>query len=286
MHVLVLGARSQTGVATVPRLLAAGHRVDALTRSPPAAEIEGLRWHRGALPAGSPTLAPRYDALLSLGPLDACTDWLERAAPDCPRWVALGSVSVVSKADSPDPEERRLAAALAAAETGFQAQARRRGASALLLRPTMIYGAGLDRNLTALARLAARLRLLPFPLLFGAGGVRQPLHVDDLAAALLAALARPAVTGVLAVPGPALHWWAIFGAIAASLGVVRVRVPMALARLACGLRGDRLGTAMLARFCTDQIADDSAARAALGHAARPFRPTAATWQPRHWPIPC
>jgi nucleoside-diphosphate-sugar epimerase len=57
-----------------------------------------------------------------------------------------------------------------------------------LLRPTLIYGCGLDQNISRLARI---IRLCRCMLVAGqARGLRQPVHADDLAALAVAALAR------------------------------------------------------------------------------------------------
>jgi nucleoside-diphosphate-sugar epimerase len=62
-----------------------------------------------------------------------------------------------------------------------------------VLRPALIYGLGLDRNVTAAARFIRRWHCFP---LGGSGkGLRQPVHADDLAAAALAALDLPAAEG-------------------------------------------------------------------------------------------
>jgi hypothetical protein len=53
-----------------------------------------------------------------------------------------------------------------------------------ILRPTLIYGAGIDRSITPIVQRALRLRLFPIPL---AGGLRQPVHADDIARAVVAA---------------------------------------------------------------------------------------------------
>ena len=70
-----------------------------------------------------------------------------------------------------------------------------------ILRPTMIYGAVGDRNMSRLLRLLGRAPVLPVP----ATGARlhQPVHVADVAAAVVAALHRPAAIGSLYnVAGP------------------------------------------------------------------------------------
>src|SRR5690606_38731798 len=100
---------------------------------------------------------------------------------------------VAVKAGSTDAAERDLARRLRAGEEGVFAAAAARGAGATLLRPTLVYGAGRDQTLSRIAALARRRRWMLLP--SGATGLRQPVHVDDLAVAAIAAQASPAATG-------------------------------------------------------------------------------------------
>ena len=109
------------------------------------------------------------------------------------RVVACSSTSVVTKAGSPDPEERKLARDLAEAERSVRAHCEDRGIELVLLRPTLIYAPGRDRSLERLAWFARRARFIPIA---GRGdGLRQPVHAADVAAALRAALERPHAAG-------------------------------------------------------------------------------------------
>lgn len=285
MRVLVLGGSSQLGVDVLPALLTAGARVDALSRGA-GPVLPGLRWVAGALPAGSVDLAARYDAVLSLGPLDLCSEWLS-VAPTVDRIVAFGSTSLDAKADSPDPAERDLARRLNLAERQLHAVAARRGMASLVLRPTLIYGAGRDRSLSPLAQIAARWKLLPFPRWDGEGGLRQPVHTADLADAAVRALSLAApLPPAIALPGPTRSWRRIFEAVAASVGARLLPVPLSLARLAARSLGPPSGRAMLARFDRDQVFDGGLARDLLAFHPRDFQPTADTWQPRMPELPC
>ncbi|HEY2110774.1 MAG TPA: NAD-dependent epimerase/dehydratase family protein, partial [Dongiaceae bacterium] len=105
------------------------------------------------------------------------------------RLVCFSSTSMLAKAASPSAEEREIARMLAAAEAAVAEGA----IPWTLLRPALIYGLGLDRNVTAAARFIRRWHCFP---LGGPGkGLRQPVHADDLAAAALAALDLPAAAG-------------------------------------------------------------------------------------------
>jgi nucleoside-diphosphate-sugar epimerase len=100
------------------------------------------------------------------------------------RLVCFSSTSMLAKAESSSAAERDLARRLAAAEAALAAS----GLSSIVLRPTLIYGLGLDRNVSRAAAFIRRWRC--FPLAGPGRGLRQPVHADDLAAAALAAAAN------------------------------------------------------------------------------------------------
>jgi len=283
--VLVLGASGAIGRHLVPRLLAAGHDVVALSRRAHPPRAARVRWVVGDIHAPAPAL-PVTDALFSLGPLDGLAAWL--ATLDIAagaRIIAFGSMSVFAKRESIDPAERALAARLAAAEQAFVAAAVARGMAWTLLRPTLIYGSGLDRSLSPLARFGRRWRV--FPRLPAATGLRQPVHAGDLAEACLAAWQTPASHGRTYAlgGGERLAFADMLERVRGSLGVRTLGVPLPLAGAAALARGARAlglsapGAGAFARLRDDLVADDAAARADLGWSPRAFDPAASAWSP-------
>lgn len=251
--------------------------LQAVSRRPPA-DAGRMRWLAGALPGlPDPPLAP--SAVVSLGPLDAFAAWFAHSALAPARVVALGSTSVHAKAGSPDAGEREVAAALAAAEQTLAAACAARGSALTLLRPTLIYGRGRDRNLSRLVAFARRWRVLPLPR--GAHGLRQPVHADDVAAAVLQALRSPRpVPGHFDLPGgEALPFdeMARRCLAVAAPGARLLSLPGPVLRLGMALAGRSNGPeqGMLARLGQDQAYDAAPVQAALGLRSRPFRPTAA-----------
>lgn len=250
----------------------------AVSRRPPP-DAPGLTWRAGDLATGVSAPGP-WDAVVSLGPLDAFARWFADHGVAAGRVVAIGSTSVAAKRDSPDPDERTLAARLAEAEDRLAAACAARGTALALLRPTLVYGRARDRNLSRLVRLARRCRCLPLP--GNARGLRQPVHADDVAAAVGACLAAPVpVQGGFDLPGgETLPFDAmVVRALAAARPGTRVlRVPSPLFR--AGLRAARglgllagAGEGLLARLDRDLVFDAGPAAAAFGYAPRPFRPT-------------
>ena len=105
------------------------------------------------------------------------------------RVVVLSSTSRFTKDDSSDPAEQAVAHRLIDAEARVQAWAESLGIEYVILRPTLIYGLGRDKNIVEIARFIRRFGF--FPLFGKANGLRQPVHAADVAAACLAALQTP-----------------------------------------------------------------------------------------------
>jgi uncharacterized protein YbjT (DUF2867 family) len=192
--------------------------------------------------------------------------------------IALGSTSRLVKEASPDPAEQQLARDLAAGEARLAAFGRETGLAWTLLRPTLIYDGRRDANVTAIARFVHRFGF--FPVCAPASGLRQPIHADDVAAAMLAAVDNPALKGdCFNLPGgETLTYRAMVGRICAGLGrPARIpALPLALLTLGLGL-ARRLGvagysSALFARMNQDLAFDGQSTWAGLGMAPRPFQP--------------
>ena len=284
--VVVLGASGQIGRFALPRLIAAGRRVLAIgrrgaPRGYPA--LEGVRWAEPAfLESGELASAP---ALLSAGPIDLAL----RAAPRLPgleRVVCFSTSSLWTKRDSPDRGERAQVAAIAAAEAELETWCDANAVALALFRPTLIYGCGLDRNVTRIARWIRRWGVVP--LAGRAAGLRQPVHGDDLAATAVAALvdARPVRLACALAGGETLAYREMVGRIFEALGRAprTWSVPAPLLTAAAAVAGrlpgfGGLNAEMVRRQATDLVFDDAPARARLGHAPRGFHPAAPDFEP-------
>ena len=277
--VWVSGASSQLGVFLLPRLRAAGFSVLALSRRAPRSPLavaDGVTW---AQPADGAAPGPEF--LVSCGPLDLARRLLA-AAPGLRRVVAFSSSSVLSKAASGDRDERGRMGAMGGLEAELAAACAERGLPLLLLRPTLIYGCGMDRNVSLLAAVARRFRFIPVA--GRAGGLRQPVHADDLADLAVRALTAAAPLGLVspACGGNTLSYREMAQRIAAALPRRARLLPLPewlLAGLAPPLSRlfgwPGLNAEMVRRQNRDLVFDDSALRQALAWSPRPFEPTAA-----------
>lgn len=283
-EIWVFGATSLVAGYLLPRLLAARYRVRAFCRDPAragVAETPHLSWHAIDM-KGAAALPPegRPETLVHLAPLFALPSMLPAlAARGLREVVAFGSTSAVTKIDSPEPIERQLAHDLARAESAVRAFCEEKGIRWTILRPTMIYSPGQDRNVTRLARLIDR---FGFFLLPGEGrGLRQPVHADDLARACVSLLASPGVWNRVydLSGGEVLTYRAMVEAIFRRLDrkprIICLpgflwRVSLAVARLVPGYRDLNMG--MLRRVDEDLSFSHDEASRNFDFAPRPFQP--------------
>lgn len=278
-HALVFGGSGQIGRPLLGLLRRDGWRITALSRQPQS-DDPGLTWLRGDLGA-PPALPAGVDAIFSCGPLDAFGRWYTTAAIAAGRVIAFGSTSVDTKRGSGDAHERDLAQRLREGEAAVFASAARHGIAATVLRPTLVYGAGRDATLTRIARLAQRWGRFPLPR--GADGLRQPVHVDDLAAAAFACLGREASHGnAYALPGgETLTYRDMVARVLATLQPPPTlgELPSPLFNLAlvaaeASGRAAGLGEAAVRRMRSDLVFDPGPAQRDLAYAPRMFRPSA------------
>jgi nucleoside-diphosphate-sugar epimerase len=263
--ILVFGASGPVGRRLLPRLTP--HRAIPVSRT----SRDG--WIRGDLNDACVPW-PQADAAISLGPLDAFADWLQRH-PELPlrRVLALGSMSAESKQESTDASERAVSARLRASEDLLKRCAGERGIALTIFRPTLIYGDGTDRSVAPIARFLRRWHLLPLPL--GATGARQPVHADDLAIAAAAAFGEPATYGKTYEMGGGerLAFITLLRRLrdAAPTWSIPIPLPMsALGLITRLLSGGAPSRAAIARLKTDLVANIAPARHDFGYSPRDF----------------
>jgi nucleoside-diphosphate-sugar epimerase len=186
VRVALAGGTGFTGRRVAIRLAARGHALSCLVRSTS---------DRSVLPAQAST------SVGDLADPASFTAWLEGAdALVFCASMGFGHVpAVVAAADrtsiarsvwvSTTAVFTRIAASSRAVRLAAEESARAGRAAWTILRPTMIYGAPGDRNMERLLRHLATKRVVFVP---GRGGaLLQPVHVDDLADAIVAALEAP-----------------------------------------------------------------------------------------------
>lgn len=274
---LLTGTRSQLGVALGPKLRANGDTVVAVAREK-VPSFAAEEWVLGRLPDVAIPLRA-YDAIVSFGPMDALAAWLEtlNAAP-AGRVIASSSMSAVSKHAARFAEDRAIAQRLLAGEARLRAVCEQLGMPCLILRPTMIYGLGLDQNLSAVARGAMARRVFFAPT---SEGLRQPVHAEDVAeAALRGTRVEPALDETIEIGGgERLTVREMFSRVHRSLPRATLHLPAPGFLLSILALFSKRFRGAVSRLNSDLTADNSRLQTALGVVPRAFRPDPATWPP-------
>lgn len=278
---VVLGGRSIVGPFLLRRLAASGLAGEATGRGPAPDSLAlpaGFSWRRLDPEAAGGWRAPPGGAVFCLLPLPALPPLLP-ALGAAAQIVALGTTSIYSKSESDDPAERAYIAAVRDAEQRLSAACADSGATWCLLRPTLVYAPGRDRNVSAIARVVRRFGV--FPVAAPGRGLRQPIHADDVARAMLAALDNPraADRALTIAGGETLSYRDMVARIFQALGRRPLVPALPAGLLGLGLRtagalgaGRLYSPALFARMNQDLAYDTAEARAALGFAPGPFRP--------------
>lgn len=269
MTCVVFGGSGQIGRYLLPRLRERQVSTVAFSRNP-RDDVGGVVWRQAQLPDAVPCLSAGVTSIVSLGPLDLFSHWLEQATlSGSPRVVAMSSMSALSKRDSPVADERELAARLRDSEQRLLARCQNIGCACTILRATIIYG-GAGGSLERLAAKAERWHVFPLP---RGHGLRQPVHADDLARAVIAAMERPQGAGIVHMGGGER--------VTASVMYARTRrqlAPHALGVLAPNMACRLLaavsgrGRGMVGRLNQDLIADNARLTQVLGVEPRSFQP--------------
>ncbi len=289
---MVLGASNLIASYLLPRLAASGVEVLAVARRdvplPP-----GVASARVDLAAAGDWHVPAGAAVVSVLPLALLASTLPRLA-GIRSLVAIGSTSLFSKAESDDPKDRATARKLARAEAALAAWAAREGVAWTVLRPTLVYDGFGDRNIARMIRLARRARVLPIAR--PSSGLRRPIHVEDVAEAILGAIDNPRAANRAfdIAGGEVLTYRAMAERVFRSQGLVPrfVVLPVAWLRVAFSLaarigivRESGFGSAVFARMNQDLVFDVAEGLEVLGYAPRTFKPPRRDEKAREAPHP-
>ncbi len=186
-RVLVLGSRSLVALPLCVQLLSKQVQVIAVSRQPEALSVlqskgceviklDKLRQQKLEL-----------DALISLMPIWETANLISKLKlSQLRKAVVVSSSSVVNKKQSNSASDIALVERLERAEASLKKTFDQQNLDLIILRPTMVFGYGKDKNISLILRNLQRFHVMPF--LGKAKGLRQPMHADDLAKAICLSL--------------------------------------------------------------------------------------------------
>jgi uncharacterized protein YbjT (DUF2867 family) len=277
MRLLVTGGSGFLGGYVLDEARRRGHEVVALARSDTATAAVARH--------GAEPLSGDFDDPAGLGDVFSsarCSSLLNVASLGFGHAPAIVSAARSAGLDrsvfvSTTAVTTTLPARSRAVRLMAEEQIRESGLKWTILRPTMIYGAPGDRNLSRLLMLLARVPVLPVP--GGGRHLQQPVHVADVADAVLSAVERPAAAGTaydIAGPEP-LRFDEMLRISAQAVGSRTRLVPVPLSPLVAAARcyemlaaHPRIRAEQFQRLAEDKsFAIDDAVRD-LGYTPRPF----------------
>ncbi len=184
--IIVSGATSQIGFFLLPRLTQAGFHVHALSRTDPGSSNRAhplVTWRQTEISDGwKGSKMQDSSQFIHLAPVWLLPDVIDELfSMGIRRIVAVSSTSRFTKMTSTNLQEQEIAKKLMAAEERVIEKCSQYMIPWTLLRTTLIYGAGMDENVTVIARFIRRFGF--FPLVGEGKGCRQPVHADDIASA-------------------------------------------------------------------------------------------------------
>lgn len=275
----LLGATSLVGECLLPLLIKENWRVTAYSRKKIEQSHGQIKWltpFQSDFPTEEENPMPYW---LCLAPIWVLPDYFEMfKSYGAKRIVALSSTSRFSKLSSSDAKEQKLANRLAIAEEALQTWAEANNIEWIVLRPTLIYGYGKDKNITEIARFISWFGF--FPLLGAASGLRQPIHADDVASFCLAALTSASMTNHACTisGGETLPYKEMVTRvfIAMNSRPRLITIPMPVFKLAFGFlrlfpRFRNWSASMAERMNTDLVFDHSDATKGFNFSPKPFR---------------
>ncbi len=271
--IVVIGASSQIGFFLIPELIASGYTVIGVSRKPlPEYFIElekhpKLQW--STFNDLENTLVNSSFTLVSVGPLSLTEKLLNKFNPK--QVLAISTASIYFKQDSSESEEKALIAGIQESEKSISSWGQKLQTEVIILRPTLVYGCGLDQNLTRVANLIRRWGFLPIA--GKAKGLRQPVHAEDIAVLIIALLERDDLpSGIWPLTGASsLSYRQMMSAVFAALDKKPRFLPLAgwlltfLSKFVSAVH-----PAMITRQNLDLTLEDNSAQEQLGWSPRVF----------------
>ena len=276
MRLLVTGGSGFLGGYVLREAARRGHETIGLTRSTASAAVVA---GRGAQPvSGDLDAADQLGAIFAAARCDALVNLASLGFGHAPAIVAAAQQAGLRRAVFVSTTAVTTTLAAPSKRVRLAAEQRIRDSTLdwTILRPTMIYGAAGDRNLSRLLALLSRAPVLPVP---GGGHLQQPVHVADVAGAVLAAAERAGAAGsCYDVAGPEPLTFAELLRISARAVASRTRfIPVPVMPLVAAARGyerlsrrPKIRAEQLLRLAEDKAFAIRDAERDLDYAPRPF----------------
>jgi hypothetical protein len=181
-NILLAGSTNQIALCLMRRLIASDMNFSASYHLHPMSFYDKrISWLKLDL-SNIKAISSNIDTIIYTAPLWFLPNLL-RMKNQIKRVICFSTTSIFTKIDSNNAEEKTLIAKIIAAQGAIEEICLAQNISYTILRPTMIYGLGIDANVSFIYKMIKKFGF--FPIYQEARGLRQPVHADDLAKAAL-----------------------------------------------------------------------------------------------------
>lgn len=278
-EIIILGATSLIAPWLVDRIMSAGYECLCLSRKKPDYTNKlSAEWKPIGAELKSISFQKKDLVVVSLLPIWVLADRITQI-PHPRHIIAFSTTSLFGKSNSRNSKEQHIVRMIKRGERGLTEYCRKKGICWTILRPTLIYDGKTDGNVTRMAAFIKKWQALPIAA--PANGLRQPVHADDLADAVVKAIDNPAAYNhAYNLGGGEILSYKemckrIFGRLGRKPRIIPV--PLGIICFACRTidwltRGKGPNAAMFIRMNEHLVYDQAPAQKDLGYAPRPFYP--------------
>lgn len=235
--ILVTGATSQLGEVIIKKLSESNEKVRCFVRK--SSNIECLKYKNVEFAYGDfddyssiKNALEGVDYVIHIGGIWYAKDFLsvlESQNRKIKKLVFVGSTSRFQKVNSKDPKEIDLVKKMISSEDLINNSKQ----NTVIIRPTMLYGIDKDKNILILIKFMNKFHV--FPIIGEGNGLKQPVHVYDVADAVLKTLKdENLVKNAYNIPGAnAIEYKKIIMEIKKNLNtrIFVFNIPMCMAKL-------------------------------------------------------
>ncbi len=186
VNILVTGATSQIGIFLLPLLVNKQFNVIALSRTH-RDDSKGITWLKGDLESIDFALLNKMEihTVIHLAEITLINNIIKDTT-SINRVIAFSSTSALTKINSNCETDRKMATDLLFGEKLMINTCGLKSINFTIFRPTMIYGANVDKNVAFISKFMSNYGF--FPIIGNSESLRQPVHASDLANACLLAI--------------------------------------------------------------------------------------------------
>lgn len=184
-QIVILGGRSLITPYLMNRLSEQGLGAQIISRRALADLPEGFTCRTLDINDGPEWTAPSGSVVVSLLPICILAENLSHFM-EAKSIIAISSTGIFNKSEKASKRDRSISKNLEYAENRIDNWSKRNLTTYTVLRPTMIYDGKHDGSIARIAKIIKNFYI--FPISFPGKGLRQPVHADDVATAIINAI--------------------------------------------------------------------------------------------------